>query len=967
MGLQNKRWKYLWSLLLAGCLLCMPETAYGMQKIEVENFSELSSRLSQTLEKEVSVNIRKRIYWEDEKNGDGTILLQYASDCGELSVTRDMNVILIHDKSGSMDVNYGYHLTLYQNNAGKLEKRINYPLQNDFQWSETILEENSETDLESEGANAYLNRIHTPNSYTVNKGAATGFITDVAEKTFLKREVAFNSSCQMNGHYYLLIQDDERSGIPAWRMVQGKNLYNIENTDYHHYVMIEGKDGKSARDCALELLQQGRRVVRVLPESQIYYSEYGETKITETLYFLDVSTLDSYGGKWLLNTCGEAMCTENDRKEKSRQFMTTLAATVLSLNPENKIAYIPFWGDVPEGGSWNNYKGNEAGNDIIDISHYESLITQRQGVGSIDFTSNPAILQEQIEHPFTYNGSNWAKAFQKATEYLQAEEGEEKETLVLFFTDGMPQGTEGSPLDYKNPAISGIIEDAQGNLTGGALHELKKIEGVTVWAIGVGVNELDTTQIRSRLELVNDDGQPFYARYTEDFEGLKKDILAKIQNTYVEQFGAIDAFYHDYLNSSFVLDTSKVGRRWKILEKESEELSSHGVPKNVYEAVRQNGKDTGIVYVYVEDIKKIYWYIGSMSNGGYDAAEHSAEIHIRFLKYKEHTSGKDEIFMANESQFLTYHTTMDQKQLYKVEIESPKLVFRRSDSEIYVEKKVQEKKPYARTYRYVYSKEKYTKGTVKNVLDSISLTIPAGALSAKVVVRGLEDGTYYFYETDRNHQIVHPETKVGIVDYQPTITTLEKSSTIPWSVTGSDGAELKNKKNYLFMESKDSVVFEEAADLTLVKEIDVSKEPIRWEHGNPIFQIRVHGKGVDGKEYIFYHTFEFTKEYVEQNEEKGRVQMSHTFYDIPVSENYIVQEVVVVRYQLEGIRAENARGQALGTLQISENTDGGYYSKGISINLKEHPRGVKVFLKNTKCNETWFSHNAMVQNRMNDK
>ena len=58
----------------------------------------------------LSANIRKRTQWTDETNGNGKVTLQYTSNSGTINGTEDMNLVLIQDKSGSTDCNYGYNL-----------------------------------------------------------------------------------------------------------------------------------------------------------------------------------------------------------------------------------------------------------------------------------------------------------------------------------------------------------------------------------------------------------------------------------------------------------------------------------------------------------------------------------------------------------------------------------------------------------------------------------------------------------------------------------------------------------------------------------------------------------------------------------------------------------------------------------------------------------------------------------------
>ena len=73
--------------------------------------------------------------------------------------------------------------------------------------------------------------------------------------------MSYNSPCQEDAHYYLLTETDPATGLPAWSMVQGNNLYNIAKTDLHHYQMISRDEARN------QYLAEGRRVVRMTRES----------------------------------------------------------------------------------------------------------------------------------------------------------------------------------------------------------------------------------------------------------------------------------------------------------------------------------------------------------------------------------------------------------------------------------------------------------------------------------------------------------------------------------------------------------------------------------------------------------------------------------------------------------------------------------------------------------------------------
>ena len=86
----------------------------------------------------LTTDIRKRTQWVDPSNGNGKVTLQYRSNSGMIQGTEDMNVILIQDKSGSMDANYGYNLEVVRRGWGTPDAVLWYPIQNSYGWSETV-------------------------------------------------------------------------------------------------------------------------------------------------------------------------------------------------------------------------------------------------------------------------------------------------------------------------------------------------------------------------------------------------------------------------------------------------------------------------------------------------------------------------------------------------------------------------------------------------------------------------------------------------------------------------------------------------------------------------------------------------------------------------------------------------------------------------------------------------------------
>ena len=974
--------------------------------------NSISLMSNDIVEKDLVVNIRKRTQWVDETDGDAKITLQYSSNSGEISAIPDMNVVLIHDKSGSMDSNYGYNLE-------KVRKEDEWPTEPDVSsyypklfeqnWAETLEYASADdtSDIESMGAEGYMKRLNQPNEFTSAKGATTGYnhVSGSSETKFYNSEMRSNSPCQLEdtaeenddnkedklqGHYYLLIQKDERSEIDAWTMVHGKHLYNLESTDLHHYVKLDSVD------TAKKYLEAGRRVVRVVSGS--YYSENIMNPIVDVFenepesyaYFLDVTMLDKYDGKWILNTCGEEECQKNDRLSKSQEFLNNIVKKVRESNPNNQVAYVPFWGDVPSNGEWTNYNGtydkNTGEYGIENINPWKVYIESYKGdkngdgyddsVSKVELSTNVLKVKDQLFNPFTYNGTNWSKAFENAVDIIKNNNETNKKTFVIFLTDGMPQGTEGQSSDYNNPFISGIKTDANDNLLPEcALYQLKDInsdgkidekDNLSVWAVGVGINEQDKTGLKNRLKIVNDrkvDGisVPLYVRYTEEFNSLSLDVTNKIEEVFTEKIYGVDAFYQDTLSDEFELDQTNLDKTWKVIP-ESETLSGKskkGVPEEVYNAV----KVTDAEHVYVESTKTVYWYIDELSDGGYDTDGHTFEFPVKFLKYSEQTFGNDVPFDANTSQYITYYTNKSATdEPYKVEIDVPQIIFNRTDSEIVVNKEVSGVRNHDRSYRYVYSKTKYTNGKVKNVLGSFEIVISAGSMKGTGSIKGLEDGKYYIYEVDEDDVIINPTVCEATVDYNPTISTKDKDSDIPWAITKSDNGSVENIDNYLILRSKDAVSFQ-SADLTVVKEIDSADDIIWWEHGNPTFMVRVQGTGLDGKEYTFYHTFEFTKEYVKANESNGKVSMSYTFEDLPISEKYVVEEVKSSRYSLKTVSVEGQGGISVGTVNEKKAAvDSEFYGLSADVNLSLKPKGVSVVLCNQKVNYTWFNHVTSVKN-----
>ena len=127
-------------------------------KAKTSRLATLLSAMSMT---RMSAEITKRAQWTDESNGDGKITLQYSSNSGTLTGMKDLNVVLIQDKSGSMDANYGYNIEI-KNQGWSQTPDANewYPIDPNYTatgsaWSETVSDIAS-----SEGADNYFYRLN---------------------------------------------------------------------------------------------------------------------------------------------------------------------------------------------------------------------------------------------------------------------------------------------------------------------------------------------------------------------------------------------------------------------------------------------------------------------------------------------------------------------------------------------------------------------------------------------------------------------------------------------------------------------------------------------------------------------------------------------------------------------------------------------------------------------------------------
>lgn len=970
---------------------------------------------------DLAVHIRKRAEWTDQDTGDGEITLQYASNSGLVTGTKDMNIILLQDKSGSMDSNYGFRIQLeYEGlSASAYQSSEYYPIRNPYGWTEAADEMVDEI---------VENRNYVGNLNYTGEGFNGGYIHN--------GEMAYNSPCQVDAHYYLLAADDATSGNTKSTFIHGNNLYNISGTDYHHYRLL------SSREEALGYLAAGRRVIR----AKKYCDENGELHFAdEYYYFLDISKIVTYHGKQYLSTI-DTECEKNDRLSKSQDFMKKLTENMKNLNKNNQIAYIPFWGDVPQNGSWRNLSANGSNNGLI-VDTYSPQISTKAGVGTYGFQpeSKFGVILEQIQNPFTYNGTNWSAAFNQALVYLKQRNNleKEKDTLLIFLTDGMPQGFAGKASDIHNPAINGQNQ----------IKELKGLDGVRIYACGVCINQQDQT-VTDRMNQVDSSGAATFARTTNQFNELMEAVEERIQEEYEEAIYGKDGFYMDQLSDEVSLDEKKLDSSWSVLEKEDAALVK-GVPENVYREVADHPQ---VTHVYVRKTKTVYWYVKEMTNGSYDAEGHTFSFPVTYMGYDDSTAGNKKNIQTNQKQKFTYISSANENQVLEVATEVPNLVFSRQNPSISIEKKLEGsdfKKDQTFYFSCADTRQSYA---VKDAVKTASVTVKAGETVGRTIINDMKPGTYYIYETDKEGKIISPEEKCVSMGQKKEIMTLEKNSEVPASATASDGSLLENRNNYLqisavdaavsFTNSYTSVIGEkmwddggsskrpskvvinlycdgkkadsaevsektgwkfgfnnlsvydsqgkeheytveeepvdwyrtfvqyenrsggkyaiitnrlEAGDLTVTKTIKSGEEDIWWAHGNPTFVIRVSGDGADGEHCTFYHTYEFTREYVQEHQKDGVVSLSYTFKDIPLSGQYKVEELCVSRYAPGWVKGN---GENVTLREDTAGEEEGVFSKYAEVNLKERPEGTEVEFFNDKKNYGWYSHNAFVENQI---
>ena len=168
-----------------------------------------------------------------------------------------------------------------------------------------------------------------------------------------------------------------------------------------------------------------------------------------------------------------------------------------------------------------------------------------------------------------------------------------------------------------------------------------------------------------------------------------------------------------------------------------------------------------------------------------------------------------------------------------------------------------------------------------------------------------------------------------------------------------DGDSLRTTHEDL--DDPDQTVTVLTGDLTVTKTI--AADEIIWAHGNPTFLVKVSGFSQTGKGQQFYHTYEFTREYVEANTAPdGTVSLLYMFQDIPTSERYRVEELPVSRYSLTDMEGNGSNV----TTYFSDKSSG--FDSYVLVNLVNQPSGTQVTITNQKTNDAWESHTALLHN-----
>lgn len=881
---------------------------------------------AETLTQDLNVSLSARAKWSDSADGQASLTLQYASDSGTAEGTKDMDVILIQDKSGSMDCNYGLHINLAKRNLSEEDATsvTYYPIRNSLGWTES-------TDDIAKESN-YEQRINTS-----AQGAFEGRLT--------LGDYLFSAPCQEEEHYYFLTAS--KNSFSAYHFIHGNQLYNLEGTDGHHYIRLDSKEE------ALEYLAQKRRVVR----TKAFYSGNGTLQNSPTddehpdgyEYFLDVSNLYIISGKEWLQTC-PLSCQEKDRLRLSGTFMKELIRQISALNPNSRIAYLPFWSNVPEDGVWENLTSDgDTGSKVISNFGGSDLLTQWPGVNSYGLTSSEDFerITEQIDHPFTYNGTNWTRAFEKALEILESrtESDKDKETLIIFLTDGAPQGYLGVPSDIENPSFNGSH----------AVEALKSIDGVTIYSCGICIDQ-STDTYQKMLDAIDSRTQANIIQTTNEFDTLTDEILKEIQKTYALPVTGQDAFYTASLGDSFSLDITKTDASWTVLPDAKDDDPRYGVPEAVRLAVSETTRK-----VYVQSTHTVYWYIGDLTDGDLTSSGHACTFPLAYTDFDTipTKSPSPEPVVCQQPRII-YHTSLNPEQVLSKSTAIVTLLFSREALPDLSVTKQFEGAIYQsdKTFSYVCLPAGYSASYQSDQM--ISLTIQSGCSFGTAKKPGLRPGKYEVFELDENQNKIASSMQTISVSQNASVSTRSLAETPYASASISSKETLENQDNLLSVTSKHAdltfVSHITGADLTITKTLSCQDLDFADAYGNPAFPIRISGIGTDGTAYCFFHTFHITAEDLKQAKNTDTLTLSYTFRDIPISTSYKVEEVCVSRYRLKRITGNGDH------IQILQPGSGGTNAACATVNLQLCAEGSCVNFYNRLSNFQHFSHTAYVEN-----
>ena len=143
--------------------------------------------------------------------------------------------------------------------------------------------------------------------------------------------------------------------------------------------------------------------------------------------------------------------------------------------------------------------------------------------------------------------------------------------------------------------------------------------------------------------------------------------------------------------------------------------------------------------------------------------------------------------------------------------------------------------------------------------------------------------------------------------------------------------------------AKDSL--EDACDITITKEI--SKDKVWFAHGNPTFIYKITGTDISGNNHTYYENIVFDENYVENNTVDGKIRQSTSLIDLPAG-NYIVEEMDVLRYEIENI------------IEITNGTKNS--NDTVSFSLSSMNKSGSVIFINDKTKDNDYSHNDSVDN-----